>query len=72
MKLLGIGSSIEIGPYLYNVIRITRTHVEVRAAGFGPVEASRTPGKQFMLTHAEVEKGETYTEQVVLPEPEEG
>ena len=57
MKLLGIGSSIEIGAYLYTVIQITATTVEVRAAGFGPVEASLTPGKELTLTHAEVEQG---------------
>tara|TARA_R110002020_G_scaffold367731_1_gene579633 strand:+ start:2536 stop:2745 length:210 start_codon:yes stop_codon:yes gene_type:complete len=62
MKLLGIGSSIEIGPYLHIVTRITATTVETRAAGFGPVEASRTPGKELTLTHAEVEKGLSTTQ----------
>ncbi len=56
MKLLGIGSELPIGAYLYIVTQITATTVEVRAAGFGPVEASLTPGKELTLTHAEVEK----------------
>lgn len=57
MKLLGIGSTIEIGPWPFEVTWITATTVEARAPGFGPVEASLTPGKEITLTHAEVENG---------------